>query len=163
MSARRPSLARRSREPIAVRRRAALAVPAGRCPERVATVKPLGALATRVADDAPDDVPTVSCSRCDRRWELRFELEELHAGNRAVEQFAMDHERHVGHFPDDVRPWVADCRRCPQAEPYLEERPARRWAQTHARHARHEVALHPPGADAEPVAVSPDAVTGDSA
>lgn len=104
--------------------------------------------------DAPDDVPTVHCSTCDRSWELAYELEELHAGNRAAEQFALDHERHVGHFPDDVQPWLVDCRRCPEVEAYLEERPARRWASTHARHARHAVELRPPDGT-EPSTVEP--------
>lgn len=60
--------------------------------------------------DAPESgVPTVSCSRCGREWELEFELKELSAGNRAVEQFALGHERHTGHFPDDVTLWLVDC------------------------------------------------------
>jgi hypothetical protein len=94
--------------------------------------------------DSPDDVddaPTVTCSRCDRAWDLEYELEELRVGNRALEQFALDHERHTGHFPDEVSPWVATCRRCPGREAFLSERPARRWATTHARHTRHEVTL----------------------
>lgn len=105
------------------------------------------------APDAPDDsapregVPTVTCSRCDREWRLDFELEELNAGNQALEQFALDHERHTGHFPDDVTPWIVDCRQCPDGDCYLGERPARRWAQTHARHTGHAVELHPPSAD----------------
>ena len=100
-------------------------------------------------DRASDGVPTVSCSRCGRTWTLDVELAELHAGNRAVEQFAMDHHRHVGHYPDDVRPWIVDCQRCPDGDVYLEERPARRWALTHARHARHEVVVRPPDPDAD--------------
>jgi hypothetical protein len=102
------------------------------------------------APDAPatrDGVPTVTCSQCDREWRLDFELDELHAGNRAVEQFALDHERHTGHFPDDVTPWLVDCRRCPNGEEYLDRRPARRWARTHARHTGHAVELRPPTAD----------------
>ncbi|MDQ2053987.1 MULTISPECIES: hypothetical protein [Halobellus] len=95
--------------------------------------------------DAPEDgVPTVSCSRCNREWDLHYELDELYAGNRAVEQFALDHERHTGHFPDDVTPWVVDCRQCPDGDRYLEERPARRWAETHARHTGHTVELQSP-------------------
>ena len=93
------------------------------------------------APEAPDDTPTITCSRCDHTWTLEYELEDLHAGNGAVEQFALDHERHTGHFPDDVSPWVADCRRCPDEEAFLAERPARRWAATHARHTRHAVTL----------------------
>jgi len=98
-----------------------------------------------------DGVPTVTCSRCDREWALAFELDVLHAGNRAVEQFALDHERHTGHFPDDVRPWVVDCRRCPDGDGYLAERPARRWAETHARHTGHAVELRSPSGSAEVV------------
>jgi hypothetical protein len=88
-----------------------------------------------------ENAPTVSCTRCDREWRLEFELEELQAGNRALEQFALDHHRHTGHYPDNVTPWLATCRQCPAAEAFLAERPARRWAQTHARHTRHTVAL----------------------
>jgi hypothetical protein len=98
------------------------------------------------ADDHPaptgepiDDVPTITCSRCDREWELTYELDELKIGNRAVEQFALDHERHTGHFPDDVTPWIASCQQCPDGDQYLSETPARRWAETHARHTRHDV------------------------
>lgn len=94
--------------------------------------------------NAVDELPTVACSRCDREWELGYELDELRAGNRAVEQFALDHERHTGHFPDDVRPWLVDCRRCPAGDGYLAERPARRWAETHARHTGHAVEVRPP-------------------
>jgi len=90
---------------------------------------------------APGDAPTVSCSRCDREWDLSYELDDLQAGNRALEQFALDHERHTGHFPDGVSPWVVDCRHCPGGEAFLAERPARRWAETHARHTRHPVTL----------------------
>lgn len=100
------------------------------------------------ADDSVDDPPTVTCSRCGRAWDLGFELDELRAGNRAVEQFALDHQRHTGHVPDDVRPWLVDCRRCPDGEPYLTERPARRWALTHARHTGHDVEIRPPTDDA---------------
>jgi hypothetical protein len=85
--------------------------------------------------------PTVSCTRCDRTWTLAFELDELRAGNRALEQFALDHHRHTGHYPDDLTPWVAACRRCPAGEPFLDERPAQRWAETHARHTRHAVVV----------------------
>jgi len=86
-----------------------------------------------------DDLPVVTCTRCDAEWDLEFELEELYAGNQAVEQFALDHMRHTGHYPDDVTPWIATCRQCPAGEAFLGERPARRWARTHARHTRHEV------------------------
>jgi hypothetical protein len=95
----------------------------------------------------PDDIeetPTMSCSRCDRSWDLDYELDELKVGNRALERFALDHRRHTGHFPDDVTPWLADCRTCPDGERFLSEQPARRWAETHARHTRHDVALEPP-------------------
>ncbi len=91
-----------------------------------------------------DVVPTVSCSKCGQEWELAYELDELHAGNRAVEQFALDHHRHTGHFPDDVTPWIASCQHCPAEEQYLSERPAVRFARTHARHTRHTVALDAP-------------------
>ena len=91
--------------------------------------------------DDVDRTPAVSCARCGREWDLAFELDELAAGNQAVEQFALDHKRHTGHYPDDVTPWVASCRRCPAGEAFLAERPARRWARTHARHTRHEVAV----------------------
>ena len=100
------------------------------------------------AEDDPDSVPTVSCTRCDRAWDLRYELETLKAGNQALEQFALDHERHTGHFPDEVTPWVVDCVRCPDREGYLAERPARRYAETHARHTGHAVELTPPAPDA---------------
>lgn len=105
-----------------------------------------------MSGDSPDTVPTVTCSRCDREWELRYELDELHAGNGAVEQFAMDHERHTGHFPDDVTPWRVTCTRCPGREAFLTERPARRWAETHARHTGHGVELRAPGVE-EPALV----------
>lgn len=107
-------------------------------------------MADEPATDAPEDrdardgVPTVTCSRCDSEWKLDFELDELCAGNRAVEQFALDHARHTGHFPDDATPWVVDCRQCPDGDTYLAERPARRWAKTHARHTTHAVELQPP-------------------
>ena len=97
-----------------------------------------------VRPDDIDDVPTVSCSRCDREWDLAYELDELRAGNRALEQFALDHERHTGHYPDDVTPWTATCQHCPDGEQFLAERPARRWAVTHARHTRHAVRIRDP-------------------
>jgi hypothetical protein len=88
-----------------------------------------------VSDEStPDEYPTLTCSRCDCRWNLAYELDELQVGNRAVEQFALDHHRHTGHYPDDITPWVADCRQCPETEPFLTERPANRFARTHARH-----------------------------
>jgi len=92
-------------------------------------------------DEPVDDTPTISCSRCDRTWELTYELETLYAGNQAFEQFALDHKRHTGHFPDDVSPWIVDCEQCPDTDAYLDERPARRWAETHARHTSHPVRL----------------------
>ena len=94
--------------------------------------------------DDIDDTPTITCSRCDRTWDLDYELDELQVGNRALERFALDHRRHTGHYPDDVTPWVADCRTCPDEELFLSEQPARRWAQTHARHTRHAVGLESP-------------------
>lgn len=99
-------------------------------------------------------VPTVSCSRCGREWHLSYELEELHAGNRALEQFALDHHRHTGHYPDDVTPWSVSCRQCPAAEAYLERRPARRFALTHARHTGHTVTVREPEGG-EPEQVGP--------
>lgn len=100
--------------------------------------------------DDVDDTPTVACTACDREWDLDFELDELHAGNQAFEQFALDHRRHTGHFPDGVTPWVVDCRHCPDGDEFLSERPARRWAATHARHTRHRVDLrHETAADEE--------------
>jgi hypothetical protein len=100
-----------------------------------------------------DDTPTLHCSRCSRDWDLAYELDELQVGNQAVAQFALDHRRHTGHFPDDVSPWVADCRQCPDGDQFLSETPARRWARTHARHTRHEVELRDPAA--EPTRVGP--------
>jgi len=91
-----------------------------------------------------DGTPTVSCSRCDQGWDLRYELDELQVGNRAIERFALDHHRHTGHYPDDVTPWIASCRRCPDEERFLAERPARRFAETHTRHTRHTVELTSP-------------------
>ncbi|WP_224448391.1 hypothetical protein [Haloprofundus salilacus] len=88
-----------------------------------------------------DDTPTIHCTRCDRTWDLAYELDELNVGNQSFEQFALDHRRHTGHFPDDVTPWIATCRQCPDGEQFLSERPARRWAETHARHTAHPVSL----------------------
>ena len=102
-------------------------------------------------DPAPaeevDDAPTVTCRQCEREWTLTYELDRLQVGNRAFEQFALDHERHTGHFPDGVTPWLADCLRCPAGECFLAERPARRWAETHARHTGHHVELGHGSAD----------------
>ncbi len=89
--------------------------------------------------DAVDDLPTVSCSRCGREWDLAYELEDLQVGNQAVAQFALDHQRHTGHFPDDVSPWQARCRRCPETAERLTEDAVRRWAKIHSRHTRHPV------------------------
>lgn len=88
-----------------------------------------------------DNVPTISCTRCDREWKLSYELDDLQVGNQSVEQFALDHMRHTGHFPDDVSPWVVRCQQCPDGDEFLAERPARRWAETHARHTRHSVTI----------------------
>ena len=99
----------------------------------------------------PDDVPggptrdpvadslTVSCRRCDREWDLSDELEAV--GNQAFEQFALDHRHHTGHFPDGVATWRAACRHCPEEAERLDESAARRWAETHARHTRHDVEI----------------------
>ena len=94
-----------------------------------------------------DVVPTIRCSKCEQEWDLSYELDELQVGNQAVEQFALDHHRHTGHFPDNVTPWIASCRQCPAEEQYLGERPARRFAQTHARHTSHTVLLDSPEMD----------------
>jgi hypothetical protein len=97
----------------------------------------------------PDDLPTVSCSRCGRTWDLGYELDDLQVGNRALERFALDHRRHTGHLPDDVAPWVVECRRCPDEDVFLSAEPARRWARTHARHTRHAVDVWAPDGDRE--------------
>ena len=86
-----------------------------------------------------DDVPTVSCSRCGREWDLSYELDEMRVGNQALEQFALDHARHTGHYPDDVSTWRANCRNCPEEVERLSEDSAHRWAETHARHTTHGV------------------------
>lgn len=92
------------------------------------------------ASDAPvDDTPTVSCERCDREWDVAYELDELGVGNQAVEQFALDHKRHTGHYPDGVGTWLADCRNCPEGTERLSEDGASRWGEIHARHTRHAV------------------------
>lgn len=109
------------------------------------------------ADEPVDDTPTISCSRCDRSWELTYEFETLYAGNQAFEQFALDHQRHTGHFPDDVSPWVVDCQQCRDSEAYLDERPARRWAETHTRHTGHPVRLRYEVDDIDTV-VTPDSL-----
>ncbi|MFB6108473.1 MAG: hypothetical protein ABEJ82_06500 [Haloplanus sp.] len=97
-------------------------------------------------DDAEvDDLPTVSCERCGREWTLSYELDELRVGNQALEQFALDHERHTGHFPDGVATWRARCRHCPDGVDRLSAEAARRWAKTHARHTRHDVAVRGDG------------------
>ncbi|MFC6823820.1 hypothetical protein [Halopelagius fulvigenes] len=95
----------------------------------------------RASPEDVDDAPTVSCTICDREWSLAYELDEMQVGNQSFEQFALDHMRHTGHFPDDVRPWVADCQNCREGEEFLSEGPARRWSKTHARHTRHSVVL----------------------
>lgn len=91
--------------------------------------------------DDIDDTPKVTCGLCDAEWDLEYELDTLRVGNRAVERFALDHKRHAGHFPDDVKPWTVECLQCPDDDEFLTERPARRWAETHARHTGHEVSL----------------------
>jgi hypothetical protein len=108
--------------------------------------------------DDIDDTPTVTCSRCDAEWNLEYELETLRVGNRALERFALDHKRHVGHFPDEVEPWSVACKRCPDADEFLTERPARRWAETHARHTGHAVTLG--RADGSSTVIGDDAEIG---
>jgi hypothetical protein len=105
--------------------------------------------------DDVDDLPTVSCTRCGREWDLDYELDELVAGNQAVEQFALDHKRHTGHFPDDVATWLARCRRCPEGVERLSRDAARRWAEQHARHTRHTVVVSHGSDDSESVTVEP--------
>ena len=104
-----------------------------------------------------DDTPTVSCSRCGREWDLGYELDDLEIGNQAAEQFALDHKRHTGHFPDDVTPWIVDCRQCPDSERFLAEHSARRWARAHARHTRHTTTLEHDSLDG-PTVVDPEDV-----
>ena len=106
--------------------------------------------------DAIDDTPTITCSRCGRAWDLRYELDEMQVGNQAVEQFALDHHRHTGHFPDDVTPWIVECRVCPDGDQFLSEQPARRWAETHARHTRHTVAVETPFEEDTELVAPPD-------
>lgn len=98
-----------------------------------------------------DNVPTISCARCNREWDLTYELDDLQVGNQSAEQFALDHMRHTGHFPDSVSLWIVRCRQCPDGDEFLSERPARRWAETHARHTRHDVTVD--HADAEQTVV----------
>jgi hypothetical protein len=99
-----------------------------------------------VGDDV-DDVPTVSCRRCGREWDLSYELDELRVGNQALEQFALDHVRHTGHYPDAVSTWRADCVHCPEGVEQLNAGGVRRWARTHARHTRHDVEVSGPRAE----------------
>jgi hypothetical protein len=97
--------------------------------------------------DDVDDTPVVTCERCDREWDLAYELDDLHVGNQALEQFALDHRRHTGHFPDGVETWQADCRHCPEESEHLGENAARRWAEIHARHTTHSVDIEHARAD----------------
>jgi hypothetical protein len=92
-------------------------------------------------DFDPEEAPTVTCQRCDQTWDLAREFENLGVGNHAVEQFALDHRRHTGHFPDEIRTWRAKCRHCPEEAERLASDAATRWAETHARHTRHEVEI----------------------
>ena len=92
-----------------------------------------------------DDSPTVTCRRCDREWDLEAELAAV--GNQAFEQFALDHRRHTGHFPDGIETWRVSCRHCPEEAERLEEAAARRWAETHARHTRHDLEISHATAD----------------
>jgi len=111
-------------------------------------------------DDAPgpdeiDDTPTITCERCDRAWDLEYELTELAVGNQAIQQFALDHHRHTGHYPDGIATWQASCRQCPETVERLEESAAKRWAETHARHTRHSVAIEH-GEDEQTVVTAPE-------
>ncbi|ELZ50080.1 hypothetical protein C464_03105 [Halorubrum coriense DSM 10284] len=56
-----------------------------------------------------------------------------------------------------MTPWTARCERCPAGERFLAERPARRWAETHARHARHAVSLEAPSGDSAVVSPGDEA------
>mgnify|MGYP007116978324 CR=1 FL=1 len=94
-----------------------------------------------LAPDDVDDTPMVTCDRCDDEWDLGYELDTLRVGNRALERFALDHKRHAGHFPDEVQPWSVACEQCDDGDEFLTERPARRWAETHARHTGHAVSF----------------------
>ncbi|WP_128475792.1 hypothetical protein [Halorussus pelagicus] len=87
------------------------------------------------------DAPIVTCERCDREWDLAEEFADLGVGNHAVEQFALDHRRHTGHFPDEIATWRAVCRHCPEETERLASDAATRWAETHARHTRHAVEI----------------------
>jgi len=113
-------------------------------------------------DDTPDgsaeidDTPTITCERCGRAWDLDYELDEMAVGNLAVEQFALDHQRHTGHFPDGISTWQARCRNCPEEVQRLEESAARRWAETHARHTRHKVTLEHADSDKPTLIEQPD-------
>ena len=93
------------------------------------------------AGDPPpvDESPTVSCRRCDREWNLEDELSAV--GNQAFEQFALDHRRHTGHFPDGIETWRVSCRHCPEETERLAKAAAHRWAETHARHTRHDLEI----------------------
>jgi hypothetical protein len=92
-----------------------------------------------VGGDEIDDTPTVACTTCGREWDLGYELDDLGVGNQAVEQFALDHKQHTGHFPDDVATWRAVCRNCPEGAERLSEQGVYRWSETHARHTQHTV------------------------
>ena len=100
-------------------------------------------------DDEIDDVPTISCTTCGREWDLSHELDELEVGNQAVEQFALDHAQHTGHYPDGVATWRAVCRHCPEGAERLSEHGVSRWAKTHARHTRHTVEVRPAAEDGD--------------
>ncbi|QIB76214.1 hypothetical protein GL213_01620 [Halogeometricum borinquense] len=101
-----------------------------------------------------EDTPSVTCSRCDREWDLSYELDDLEVGNQSFEQFALDHMRHTGHFPDGISPWIVSCRHCPEEEEFLAASAAQRWSKTHARHTRHSIEVT--HADEETTVVSPE-------
>jgi hypothetical protein len=103
-------------------------------------------------DDTPANDPTISCRRCGREWDLGAELEAV--GNQAFEQFALDHRRHTGHFPDSVETWRVECRHCPETAERIEEGAARRWANTHVRHTNHAVTVR--DADGDERVIGPD-------
>jgi hypothetical protein len=93
------------------------------------------------SDEDPEDAPTITCKRCDQTWDLAREFEDLGVGNHAIEQFALDHKRHTGHFPDSIRTWRAKCHNCPEEAERLAQDAVTRWAETHARHTRHEIEI----------------------
>jgi hypothetical protein len=102
--------------------------------------------------ETPANDPTISCRRCGREWDLGAELEAV--GNQAFEQFALDHRRHTGHFPDGIETWRVECRHCPETAERIDGDAARRWAHTHVRHTDHAVTVH--SADGDEQVIGPE-------